>query len=214
MAVKDRDEKITAANKEIVNARLGVEKVTKFLPQIKALHNLVTTQNIGHPELDAIPGAASGLSLNRSNAQVKKLNEAIINMFAEPGQSQMMNTIVERQMQGAVVPGLFTEPQLNKINSSILMSNVEHLRNFPTFLEKWQKQHSGELTGAAEAWIDYTDHNRRYGYTTDARGNVTVKENKSVMVPETWQYLRDNKMVRAIGGKLFVKQKDGAWLEK
>ena len=94
------------------------------------------------------------------------------------------------------------------------MSNVEHLRNLPTFLEKWQKTHQGELTGAADAWIDYTDHNKRYGYKKDARGNVTVHENKNIIAPETWQYLRDNKMVRPVGDKIFIQQKDTSWKEK
>lgn len=213
LIAKNLGEKTTAANSEIDKTRLGVERVTKFLPQIKELHRLVTTQNIGHPALDSIYGAGNVLSLNRSNAQVKKLSEAIINMFAEPGQSQMMNTIVERQMQGAVVPGLFTEPQLNKINSSILMSNVEHLRNLPTFLEQWQQQHKGTLTGAADAWIDYTDHNRKYTYSTDARGLVTVKENKKVMRPEAWQSLRETGKVREVKDKTFVQQPDGSWIE-
>ena len=214
MNVKNREEQMTAANKEIANARLGVEKVTKFLPQMKELHQLVTTQDIGHPELDSVYGAGTVLSLKRSNAQVKKLNEAIINMFAEPGQSQMMNTIVERQMQGAVVPGLFTEPQLNKVNSAILLSNVEHLRNLPTFLEQWQAKHNGSLTGATDAWVDYTDHNRRYTYAKDARGTVAVAENKKVMTPETWQSLRDQNKVRAIGDNTFVQQKDGSWMKQ
>lgn len=214
LTAKSLEQKATAANKEIDNARLGVEKVTKFLPQIKELHDLVTTQEIGHPALDSVYGAGNVLSLNRSNAQVKRLNEAIINMFAEPGQSQMMNTIVERQMQGAVVPGLFTEPQLNRINSAILLSNVEHLRNLPTFLEKWQQTHGGNLTGAADAWIDYTDHNRLYTHAKDARGNVTVKKQSKVPTPEAWQALRESGKVRDVQGKTFVKQSDGSWMER
>lgn len=212
--VQNRNEKITASNKEIVNARLGTEKVMKYKRQVQDLFDLVTKQDIGHPTLEGIPGAGNVLSLNRANAQVKKLNEAIINMFAEPGQSQMMNTIVERQMQGAVVPSIFTDPQLNKINAAVLRSNVEHLQNFPTFLEKWQKAHANTLDGAADAWVDYTDHNPLYTYSRNARGQVKVMENPHVLPIDKWQKLRATGGVRSIGDKTFMRMDDGSWVEK
>lgn len=212
--VENRKEQITAANKEVTNARLGAEKVTKFKRQVAELYDLVTKQNIGHPTLEGVPLAGNVLSLSRANAQVKKLNEAIINMFAEPGQSQMMNTIVERQMQGAVVPSIFTDPELNKENAAILRSNVEHLQNFPTFLERWQKSHNHTLDGAAEAWIDYTANNPLYVTTKDARGRVTANKNSNVLPVNKWLDLKASGGVRTIKGKTFVKQDDGSWLEK
>lgn len=212
--IQERTEKTTAANKEIANARLGAEKITKYKRQVKELFDLVTKQDIGHPSMEEVPGAATVLTMNRANAQVKKLAESIINMFSEPGQSQMMNTIVERQMQGAVVPNIFTDPQLNKINAAVLRSNVEHLGNFPTFLEKWQKTHHNTLDGAAEAWIDYTDNNPLYTYSKDARGRVTVSENSHVLPLDKWMQLRQSGGIRKVGDRLFIKQDDGSWVEK
>jgi hypothetical protein len=212
--VKNRTEKMTAANKEIENARLGAAKVGKFKRQVTELFDLVTKQDIGHPTMEGVPGAANLLSMNRANAQVKKLNEAVINMFAEPGQSQMMNTIVERQMQGAVVPSIFTDPQLNKINAAILRSNVEHLQNFPSFLEKWQKGHNNTLEGAAEEWLDYTAKNPLYTYSKDARGKVVVKENNYVLPIDKWLKLKATGGVRDIKGKTFIRENDGSWVEK
>jgi hypothetical protein len=211
---KNRTEQMTAANKEVENARLGAVKVNKFKRQVAEMFDLVTKQDIGHPGLDGVPFADNALSMSRANAQVKKLNEAIINMFAEPGQSQMMNTIVERQMQGAVVPSLFTDPQLNKINAAILRSNVEHLSNFPSFLEKWQKSHNNTLDGAAEEWLDYTAKNPLYTYTKDARGRVAVKENNHVMPIDRWLKLKATGGVRNVGGKTYIREADGSWVEK
>jgi len=214
LATENIKEKTTAANKEIANARLGAEKVLKFKRPMKELFDIVTKQDIGHPSMEGIPGATNMLSVSRANAQVKKLSEALINMFAEPGQSQMMNTIVERQMQGALVPGLFTDPQLNKINAAILRSNMEHLENFPSFLEKWQKKHGGTLDGAAEAWIDYTENNQLYSYAKDARGRVTISENNNVTPITKWLQLRESGGVRKIGDKTFMKLDDGSWVER
>lgn len=213
-ATEDRKEKITAANKEIALAKSSAENSLKTLPLMRELHKIVTTENIGHPGLQEIPGSTSVLSLNRTNAQVKRLNDAIVASLAQPGQSQLWNTIIETQMRGAQVPGLFTEPQLNKIHSSVLLSATEQAQKFPSFLEKWQKTHDGTLTGATEAWIDYASHNPYYTYKKDARGNVTVTKEKHVIEPQTWQYLRENKMVRSIGDQTFIKQKDGSWVEK
>lgn len=212
--MKEREEKQTAANKEITNARLGAEKIVKYKRQVKELFDLVTKQDIGHPSLEEVPGSTTILTMRTANAQVKKLAESIINMFSEPGQSQMMNTIVERQMQGAVVPNIFTDPQLNKINAAVLRSNVEHLGNFPTFLEKWQKANKGTLDGAAEAWIDYTDNNPLYIWNKDARGRVKVSENPHVIPLNKWMDLRASGGIRKIGDKIFMKQSDGSWTEK
>ena len=211
LAVKDREEKMSASNKEIVNARLGAQKINKFKKQADELFNLVTKEDIGHPALEGIPGAQNVLSLNRSNAQVKKLNEELTNMFAEPGQSQMMNTIVERQMQGAVVPGLFSDPQLNKVNATILKSNMDHLTNFPSFLEKWHQGHKGSLDGATEAWIDYTDHNPTYTYDKDARGKVKVKENPNVVPADKWLKMRAEGKVRNVGKDTYIQGPDKSW---
>lgn len=214
MAVKDREEKITAANKEIENSRLGAQKVAKYKRQVKELFDLVTTQDIGHPAMKDIYGAENVLTMKRANAQVRDLNAAIINMFAEPGQSQMMNTIVERQMQGAVVPSLWADPQLNKKNAAILRSNVEHLSEFPTFLEKWKNTHNNTLDGATDAWINYTENNPLYTFTTDARGRVTVnKVNKPISASE-WMDKIKSGGIRIIGDKTFVRQPDGSWTEK
>ena len=212
--VENRKEQMTAANKEVENARLGARKILKFKGQMKELFDLVTKQDIGHPTMEGVPGAVNILSMSRANAQVKKLNEAIINMFAEPGQSQMMNTIVERQMQGAVVPGIFTDPQTNKMNAAILRSNMEHLESLPTFLEKWQKRHGNTLDGATEAWIDYTSNNPIYTFTKDARGRVKVQENSHVIPLDRWVKLKDTGGIRVINGKTFVREQDGSWVEK
>lgn len=214
LAVKDREEKMAASNKEIVTARLGAQKLNGFKRQVKELFDLVTKEDIGHPAMEGIPGAQNVLSLNRSNAQVKKLNEEITNMFAQPGQSQMMNTIVERQMQGAIVPGLFADPQLNKINAAILRSNMEHLSSFPTFLEKWHKNHKGSLDGATDAWIDYTENNPIYSHTKDARGRVTVKENKNVIPIDKWATMRANGQVRNVGKDVYIQGPDKSWRKK
>jgi hypothetical protein len=212
--VKNAEGRVTAANKEIENARLGAEKVMKYKRQVKELFDLVTKNDIGHPTIGDLPLMPNVLSLDRTNAQVKKLNEGIINMFAEPGQSQMMNTIIERQMQGAVVPSLATEPQLNKINAAVLRSNVEHLQQFPGFLERWQQTHNNTLDGAADAWVDYTEHNPRYIWNKDKRGNVKVYESNHVMPIDQWLKVGETGGIRKIGDKTFVRQQDGSWMEK
>lgn len=212
--VKDMELKVTAANKEVENARLGAQKVNKYKKQVKEIFDLVTTQDIGHPAMEGIPMAENLITMNRSNAQVKKLTEGIINMFAEPGQSQMMNTIVERQMQGAVVPSIFTDPQLNKKNAAILRSNVEHLSEFPTFLEKWKNSHDNALDGATEAWIDYTENNPLYTFKQDKRGRVTVNKTNNPISADQWMQMKGSGAVRRVGDKTFFKQRDGSWVEK
>lgn len=117
-------------------------------------------------------------------------------------------------MQGAVVPNIFTDPQLNKINAAVLRSNVEHLANFPGFLEKWQRGHGHSLEGAADAWIDYTDNNPLYVYEKNARGRVNVHENNYILPIDKWMKLRQTGGIRQIGGKTFIRQGDGSWLEK
>jgi len=217
MDMKNREEEIAAANKEIVNARLGAEKILKYKRQINELFDLVTKNDIGHPSMEGIPLSENILTMDKTNAQVKKLAEGIINMFSEPGQSQMMNTIVERQMQGAVVHNLFSDPQLNKQNAAILRSNVEHLQTFPGFLEKWKKSHNGTLEGAADAWIDYTENNPLYIFEKDKRGKVTVKENPHVYPWPQWLKKREQEQgrrTRVIRGRTFIEQEDGSWMEQ
>lgn len=214
LAVKDKEEKLTEANKEIANARLGAQKVMKFKRQVADIYDLVTKQDIGSPALEGIPGSENLLVMKRANAQVKNLKDALTNMFAEPGQSQMMNTIVERQMQSALVPGIYTDPQQNKKNAAILRSNIEHLEAFPTFLEKWRNTHDGTLDGAAEAWIDYTENNPLYTYTTDKRGRVTVNKTIDPIGADKWFSLRGSSGIRKIGDKTFIRMPDGSWREK
>lgn len=222
--LKNREEEVSAANKEVVNARLGAEKVLKYRRQIAELFDLVTKNDVGHPALEGVPLAENLLTMRKTNAQVKKLAEGIINMFSEPGQSQMMNTIVERQMQGAVVPNIFSDPELNKQNAAILRSNVEHLQNFPGFLEKWRKPHNGTLEGAADAWIDYTTNNPLYIYDKNKRGRVKVMENPHVMPWPEWLKQKEqgpvapeseteSRKTRKIGNRTFEQQSDGSWIE-
>lgn len=209
MDVKGREEKITATNKEIVGAREHALKIQQYMPQVKELFDIVTKQDIGHPGAEGLPYAENLLNLSRANAQVHKLNAALTNMFAQPGQSQLMNTIVERTMQAAAVPHLFAEPQLNKMNAANLRSNVEHLRNLPLFLEQWQKSHQGTLDGAADAWIDYIEHNPRYTYQKDKAGRVTVTANQHVKPVTDWVT-----GTRKIGDRTFMRQSDGSWKEQ
>ena len=222
--LKNREEEVSAANKEVVNARLGAEKVLKYRRQIAELFDLVTKNDVGHPALEGIPLAENLLTMRKTNAQVKKLAEGIINMFSEPGQSQMMNTIVERQMQGAVIPNIFSDPELNKQNAAILRSNVEHLQNFPGFLEKWRKAHNGTLEGAVDAWIDYTTNNPLYIYDKNKRGRVKVMENPHVMPWPEWLKQKEqgsvapeskieSRKTRKIGDRTFEQQSDDSWIE-
>lgn len=217
MDVKGREEEISAANKEVVNARLGAEKILKYKRQINELFDLVTKNDVGHPAMEGLPLAENLLTMRKTNAQVKKLAEGIINMFAEPGQSQMMNTIVERQMQGAVVPNIFSDPEVNKQNAAILRSNVEHLQSFPGFLEYWKRNHNGTLEGAADAWINYTENNPLYLYEKDKRGKTKVIENSHVTPWPQWLKQKEQesgKKTRTIGRRTFEQQSDGSWVER
>ena len=209
LLAENKKDRIVAANKEIVNAREHALKIQQYMPQVKELFDIVTKQDIGHPAMEGLPLAENVLNMSRVNAQVHKLQGALTNMFAQPGQSQLMNTIVERTLQAASVPSLFAEPQLNKMNAAILRSNVEHLRNLPGFLEKWQKSHNGTLDGAADTWVGYVENNPLYTYKKDARGNVSVQANPNVKTLDTWM-----KGVRTIGGKTFIRQSDGSWMEQ
>ena len=211
---KQLEEKRTLAGKEIVNAREHAQKLQQFKPQIKEIYDLVTRRSMGNPVVGNLPFGPTALSINRQNAQLKNLNEALTNMFAVPGQSQMMNTIIERQMQAAALPGLAVDPEQNKINAAVLRSNVEHLQQFPTFLERWQQTHGGTLDGATEAWIDYTEHNPAYLYASNKNGRVTVHENSHVVPLTRWLALRQSGRIRSINGRTFIQEEDRSWVEQ
>lgn len=213
--VEQRKARMTAANDEIAKARKDSIDLTKYEKPVKELFDIVTTNDIGHPELEAGgQWAASALALNPANARVKNLNDQILNMFIKEGQSRMMDTIIEGMKRSASVPGLFTEPQQNKINAANLRSYFEHLKQFPAFLEGWAKKHDGTLDGAAEAWMDYTDNNPRYGYTQDQAGRVKVHENKGIKSAEGWTRLRQAGGIKQIGKRMFIRQADGSWVEQ
>ncbi|MDE2099301.1 MAG: hypothetical protein KGL39_18755 [Patescibacteria group bacterium] len=206
---KNREERLTAANKEIVGAREHALKIQQYMPQVKEIFDLVTKHDVGHPELEGVPMAQNALSLSRTNSQVNKLQQALTNMFAQPGQSQMMNTIVERMMQAAAVPSLFTDPQLNKANAASLRSNVEHLRNLPTFLEQWSAKHGNTLDGATEAWLNYVQSNPYYLTTKAKNGEVKVTENPHIASFKDWV-----NGARGINGRVFMPQPNGTWRER
>ncbi|NOT96230.1 MAG: hypothetical protein HOP00_07965 [Nitrospira sp.] len=219
LAKKDLEGQSTDARKLILEAVNDSLTAQNFKRQAQELHNIVTKAAIGNAVVDGVPLAGNVMSFWRDNAQVKKLNENIINMFIKPGQSQVNNTIVERQMTGAQVPGLYTEPQLNRVLSAILMSNIEHRQKYPGFLEQWKRTHNGTLEGASDAWVDYADNNNRYVYGKDARGTVNVKKQESLIEPKVWLKLREMNAVKVIPGnggsnRVFIKQPNGKYEEQ
>lgn len=208
---KQLEEKRTAAGKEIVNAREHAQKLQQYKKQVQEIFDLVTKHDIGAPVVGNLPGGigTTALMVDKDYARLKNLNDALTNMFSQPGQSQLMNTIIERQMQSASVPGMTTEPQQNKMNAAVLRSNVDHLLQLPTFLEKWQKTHGGTLDGATDAWIDYTEHNPTYIYEKDKRGKVTVKENSAVIPRDTWLKLRSEGRIKTLkNGTVLIQEPD------
>ena len=212
-AALQQKEKITATNKEITDARSRAFDIAEFRPKIRELIDLVTKNNIGHPGLQGIPYADNVLSAtSRFNAQLKNVTDQLSAMFAKPGQSQLMNTLIERLIVTSAVPNLTTDPEQNRINAALLASNVEHVINFSPFLEKWQKKH-GTSDGSTEAWIDYAEHNKLYTYNKDARGKVSISKASNPIDPEKWVALRQADRIRVNNDKVFIKQRDGGWSE-
>jgi hypothetical protein len=211
---KSLEQQTTQANDAIEAARDYAMTAAQFHPRINDLVDLVIKEDLGHPALEGIYGAENALSLSRSNAQLKKLHDDVTNILIKPRQAQLMNTIIERQMISAGVPGLFTEPQLNKKAAVWLKSNNEHNMQLPSFLERWSASHQGTLDGAAEAWVDYTSHNPLYAIETDQRGRVTVKQ-KQVLPPAQWQVLRDSNRIRiSPNGTVRMQHPDGSWQDR
>jgi hypothetical protein len=216
---KNYEEKLTSANKEITAAKIDAHTTIAQIPKMDVMRKIFDKEEIGRPELEGIWGATNLLSMNRSNAQIKRLNEEMVSSLAGLGQSQLWNTIVETQMRGAKIPGLFTEPQLNRIQWATLRSTMDQQQKYPAFLEKWQTTHDGTLTGANDAWIDYATHNPSYAYTTDPRGTVLIKKMPSVIEPKVWMTLRSLGSVDTIPqnagpDKVYLKNKRGNWVER
>lgn len=214
LSVKQREEKASLANKEIEAAREQAKKILAYQPHINSLFDLVTQHDIGHPVAGAMPYGQEILSLSPQNAQVRKLNEALTNMFIVPGQSGANNTMAERLMTGAQVPGLATDPQQNKQLAAVFKSNAQHNLQLPNFLERWQRTHGGTLDGANEAWTEYVQRNPYYLATKDKRGRVTVKENNHVLPMDQWMQLKEAGRIRTVGPRTFVQEDDGAWTER
>lgn len=212
----DKKEKLTESNLEIKKANQDALKTIESMPAMKELMSILQRTKVGHPELADIWGMTNLLSMNRDNAQVKRLNDALVSDLVGLGQSQMWNTIVETQMRGAKMPGLFTEPQLNRIFAATRMSVMEQAQKYPQFLEQWREdpRHHNTLTGASTAWIDYATYNPTYTYTKDQRGTVYINKKQDVMSPETWQTLREQNRIRPIGDEVFIKQHDGSWKKR
>lgn len=211
LAQKNQTEKMTAANKEIADARAHAFSLKLAMPQIKELYDLVTTQDMGAPVISNIPGGMgeSALMLDKHYARLKNLGDIVGNTFVKPGQSQLMNTIVERKMMTASTPNVGTEAQQNKINAAVLRSNTQHLTQFPTFLEHWSQTHGGTLDGATDAWTDYTDHNPYFTYQKDKHGKVTTQENRAVMPIEQWMSLKAQGRVKTLkDGRVLIQEPD------
>ena len=183
---KQLEEKRTLANKEIESSREQAKKILSYQPHVNELFDLVTKHEIGHPVAGNMPYGQELLSLSPQNARVRKLNEALTNMFIVPGQSGANNTMAERLMTGAQVPGLATDPQQNKQLAAAFKSMAQHNLQLPTFLEQWQQTHGGTLDGANEAWNDYVHQNPYYITAKDKRGKVTVQENNHVIPLKQW----------------------------
>lgn len=183
---------IKDARKLVQSAIVDSETARRTTPLLRELHDLVMTNEKGYPSLEGIWGVSNVLALSPSNARIKNLSDAIMSSLVKDGQSGLNNTIVEKLMSGAQVPGLFSEPQLNRIKSSVLMSAGELYQKAPGFLEAWAKTHGGTLDGAQEMWNDYAEHNQRYTWDKDARGTVTGHRRDRIMEPKEWVSLRNS----------------------
>lgn len=190
-------------------------------PLLKELHSLVMTDDRGYPSLEGIWGASNVLSLSPANARIKNLNDAIMSALVKEGQSGLNNTVVEKLMSGAQVPGLFSDAQLNRIKSSVLMSAGEHALKAPGFLEAWAKAHNGTLEGAQTMWDDYIEHNQRYTWDKSASGVVTGNTRTNLMEPKEWVALREQNRLKVVpplanGGtpEIYVRQPNGKLLQR
>lgn len=205
-------EKREIGNKEIANARVDAMHLQGFNRPIQELYDLVTKHEVGSPVISrlglpwAAPEAGTTYLLSKPiNAQVKNLSEQLTNAFAKPGQSQLMNTIVERMMQAAMVPNIANDPNQNRKNITVLRSNFDNLQQLPSFLESWAKAHQGNLEGATEAWLGYADNNPTYIYSESKNGKVTTRENPAYRPWKSWM-----EGIR----KGTIKQVGGRWVEK
>lgn len=199
--------------KDIQQAREAARKINQFRQPLAQLFELVNKRALGNPARAALPlGEYTLTAIDSDYAKLKNLNEILTNMFSAPGQSQLMNTIVERQMQAAQVPHIFGDPNQNRINAAILRSNMEHLERFPGFLEKWMKRYKS-LDGATDAWIEYTEHNRLYRWDTSPRGEVKVSPNPKVIPIDRWLFLKEKGDLKVINGKVLIRVKPNEWEE-
>lgn len=219
---------------EIETAKAAAFNVIPYKSSIKDILDLVTTKDIGRPELEGVPGASNFLSLDNDYAVLSKLKESVIPLLIKPGQSQLMNTIVELMIQTARIPGIYTDPQLNKKFAANLASNIESVESFPGFAERWMKR-NGSTDGIVDFWKDYVQNNQRYTTTKAPGGKVTVTENKQVKSPDEWLMRQQGKPkaspaaapaavapappaaqrnTRMVGGKSMIEQSPGDWIEQ
>lgn len=199
LAQKNAEQKMTAANKDIEEARNSARLATRYYPVAKEMADLVFQNELGHPGIASLPGGETALKFYSPKlADLQKLHDTLTNMFAQPGQSQLMNTIIERQMVASMIPSMDASPDMNRKNAARLLGFTEQMQQLPDFLEKWASSHHGALDGSTEAWLEYARLNQPYLYREGQGRHVQVVPNKSALSVGDWMGAKEMGLIKII----------------
>ena len=159
-----------------------------------------------------VPGLSLGLQILKPEAaQFEADISSVVQSFIQPGLATTANTATEMQLLRNAIGGVDVTPKSNARALQALMNGRERSKHQHSFFNQAQKQ-GLTVQDAQDRWSQYIEGNEPYIVTK----NNKVERNPSFKTPGQWAKSSRSKAPSEmyVGGRRFVEQPDGSFIEQ